>query len=668
MTEPMQHYTTHRAAYHALFGDFKTENSNAIIGVLSSAQPGDVTQQQIQAWEKQVTILKQCDIPADALVCFEYLIPRMGKRIDNVVITDNAIFALEFKVGSTNYDQHAKTQAIDYALDLKNFHQQSRNVHIIPILVATEARPIKQTLSYHEDKVATLQLANATTLSVLMKEINCAVTAPSLNANTWFNSVYEPTPTIIEASQALYTGHDVTEISRSEAGATNLSKTSKAISKVIEHCKTNKKKAICFVTGIPGAGKTLAGLNLACDRRLADNDDTEHAVFLSGNGPLVNILQEALARDTVERTRGTEAPTKKSDALRQTKSFIQNIHHFRDEYLDDTLIPIEKVTVFDEAQRAWNAEQASKFMKQKRGIDNFNMSEPEYLINVMDRHEDWATVVCLIGHGQEINTGEAGIAEWFRAIEKHHSDWEVHAPDSKEALEILSSPGLSQLSTMIEFDSNLHLSASVRSFRSEHVSDFVAALLEGEADNTQTAYNAIKADFPIVITRSLDEAKDWIRSQARGSERYGLLVSSGARRLKALGLNPGAIKDNSAVCNWFLNEATDVRSSYYMEDPATEFETQGLELDWTVVVWDGDLTHNKKDGWNYKQFKGSKWQNVKAVENQVYRMNAYRVLLTRARQGMVVVVPEGSDTDQTRLPERYDPTWEYLLNCSIPQI
>ena len=665
MTETHPTYITYRAAYIANVSAFLNDTDDTIMGRLVGAQQGDVVVAQRNAWYQQIEILKACldDLP-DAVICFEYLIPRMGKRIDNVLITNNAIYAIEFKVGSTSYDQHAKTQAIDYALDLKNFHQQSRSLPVIPVLVATDAPDNLTTLVFAEDQVANLLFANKRNLSQVFN----AVIRPenNINSTAWINSVYEPTPTIIEASQALYGGHDVTEISRSESGFDNLSITTDAISAVIERCKASQSKAICFVTGVPGAGKTLAGLNLACTRRQADKQDAEHAVFLSGNGPLVSILQEALARDAVVRAKKENTTLTKSDALRQTKSFIQNIHHFRDEYLDQSLQPIERVAVFDEAQRAWSKHQTSKFMKQKRGIEHFDMSEPEYLIEVMNRAEGWRVIVCLIGHGQEINTGEAGIVEWFNALNDKFPDWGIFIPNSLEARSLISKPELEDLKTRATAINGLHLSASIRSFRSEHVSDFVGVLLDGHAVNTKNKLDAINGDFPIVITRSIDTAKQWIKDQARGSERYGLLASSGARRLKAIGITTGSVKGDE--CNWFLNDANDVRSSYYLEDAASEFETQGLEMDWSMIVWDGDLIHNPGSGWTYKAFKGSKWQHINSLENQNYRLNAYRVLLTRARQGMVIVVPTGDTGDSTRPNSIYDPTWNYLCACNLTQI
>lgn len=392
----------------------------------------------------------------------------------------------------------------------------------------------------------------------------------------WCNSIYKPTPTIIEAAQALYKVHSVKEISRSDSGAINLEKTSAAVSEIIEYSKKHSRKSICFITGVPGAGKTLAGLTLANERH--NTDEGEHAVFLSGNGPLVEVLQEALARNEVAESKSTKSGITKKQALSKVKSFIQNIHHFRDDNLQSDIAPIEKVTIFDEAQRAWTAEQASSFMARKKGIANFTMSEPEFLISVLDRHQDWATIVCLIGGGQEINTGEAGLPEWFSAISTKYPHWDVYASGSLSEKEytngedIYGSLGCNQLTVKEE----LHLAVSLRSFRSELVSEFIGNVLNLDKPKATTIFSTIQKTYPIVLTRSLQRAKKWLRTQARGGEQYGITAYSGALRLKPEGIH---IKAKIDPKYWFLNEASDVRSCMFLEDAATEFDIQGLELD-----------------------------------------------------------------------------------------
>ena len=402
-----------RSYYKNSISNFIVEDKNSILGQLSLNHSNrQLEDLQKNAWVKQIEILKDQLNGFNGQVYFEFAIPRMGKRVDNIIIIKDSIFVVEFKVGDDGFESSAQAQVLDYTLDLKHFHEGSHYAKLIPLLVATNAESqepeISQIIELNE--VAKTNKENLkTTLDFFLNENDC-----SFDYNTWENSIYKPTPTIVEAAQALYKGHNVEEISRSDAGAINLSKTASCLNRIIEDSKTNNKKTICFVTGVPGAGKTLAGLNIANERM--KTDENEHAVFLSGNGPLVDVLREALARDLVKTSKENGEPVTKANAKRKTNAFIQNIHHFRDEYLKNEIEPTEKVVVFDEAQRAWNEKQVSSFMKRKKGIENFRMSEPEFLVDVMDRHKDWCTIICLIGGGQEINTGEAGLEEWVSSF------------------------------------------------------------------------------------------------------------------------------------------------------------------------------------------------------------------------------------------------------------
>lgn len=399
------------AYYEAPIEKFLTERSESILGKLALHHRHELEHLQKNAWLAQIDVLKdQLSKVTSGQIFFEFFVPRMGKRADCVIVRSGVVFVIEFKVGSATFDRYAIDQVHDYALDLKNFHLGSHDVHIIPILIATKALTAESGIKFAQDGVATPLLIGSNRIAQTLSNASERCEEYSIDIPAWRSSGYRPTPTIIEAAVALYQRHDVEEISRSDAGAKNLQSTSNRIAKIIDKSKRKGKKSICFLTGVPGAGKTLAGLNIAASR--AEGHEDEHAVFLSGNGPLVIVLREALARDQVSRS-----GIKKTDATRQVSSFVQNIHHFRDEYLRDQSEPFEKVVVFDEAQRAWTREQASKFMQAKRGLADFWQSEPEFLIGVMDRHKDWCTVVCLIGGGQEINTGEAGLLEWLTALQ-----------------------------------------------------------------------------------------------------------------------------------------------------------------------------------------------------------------------------------------------------------
>ena len=644
-----------RAYYGKSITDFIQEDDLNILGTLAKNHGYQTLEKSQQnAWERQITILKSQLAELTGYIYFEFSIPRMGKRVDNIVILGDKIFLLEFKIGSEQYDKYAIDQVIDYALDLRNFHEGSHYANLIPILIAEKA-PILENNFQTAQNLDQAILLNAQNLNEFFKPYD---SSSLMDVLAWEQSPYKPTPTIIEAAQALYQNHDVAEITRSDAGAKNLSATANCISNIIEQAKQGNKKAICFVTGVPGAGKTLAGLNIA-NQRLKVAED-EHAVFLSGNGPLVQVLQEALARN-----RAIKNKIKKETALKETRAFIQNIHHFRDEYLKNSQAPTEKVVVFDEAQRAWNQHQTSKFMSQKRGQSDFNQSEPEFLIEVMNRHQNWCVIVCLIGEGQEINTGEAGLVAWMQALQSSYPDWQVHYSNLivNQDNYLQDAAIKSWLSTTGVEQNHLHLATSVRSFRSEKVSAWVHALLDMD-EQAKSLWKEIQSNYPIVLTRDLQKAKAWVKAQAKGSERYGLVASSGARRLKALGVH---VKNEIDVANWFLNPKYDVRSSYFLEDVATEFDVQGLELDWVCLAW-GENFYYQGNQWYYQSFKGCKWQNINKEEDKQFTQNAYRVLLTRARQGMVIWIPEGSENDNTRQKKFYDGTYQYLKSIGIDEL
>jgi len=647
-----------RAYYTAPIASFLCADPQAIFGRLAEQHAFDLEEQQKAAWQAQIRILQQAlaDIPGQ--IYFEFSIPRMGKRVDVIVLAQGIVFVLEFKVGERSYPAHALEQVLDYALDLKNFHETSHARPIVPVLVATEAKVVPGSLKAYPDQVYEPLKVNAATLGKLIQYCLQTIQAPKIDAAEWEAGRYKPTPTIIEAAQALYRGHNVQEISRSDAGAINLSETSAAIDRIIASTKRKRQKAICFITGVPGAGKTLAGLNIA-NQRLQQGED-EHAVFLSGNGPLVIVLREALVQDDMRKGQS------RKDAARKAEAFIQNIHHFRDEYLSSDAAPLERVVIFDEAQRAWTREMAADFMRRKRGQLGFDMSEPEFLISVLDRHSDWAVIICLIGGGQEINTGEAGLEEWFCALQKSFPGWQVYVSQQLTDAEYLGQKKPADLlpKKQLHVEDRLHLAVSVRSYRSEKVSAWVKAVLDGDLAAARSLYGEIAGRYPIHLTRDLGRARAWLRQTARGSERFGLLASSGANRLRPEGI---FVKAEIEVAHWFLSERGDVRSSYALEGTATEFDIQGLELDWTAVAWDADLRYGP-NGWEYRAFKGSQWQTVKDAQRRVYLKNAYRVLLTRARQGMVIFVPRGDVEDETRSPEFYDGTYNYLLQIGCTEL
>ena len=650
-----------KAYYNSTISDFLSTSDEAILGQLMLKDEFRTTIEQKNAWQAEISILKEQlkNVP-EGYIIFEYTVPRIGDRIDVTCIICGIIFVLEFKINSQEYSALDEEQVVDYALDLKYFHEESESRHIVPILIATQAEASGLTVTIFDDKILDTIFCNANDIAEKINGILRVIPAnATITDNAWIDSRYRPTPTIIEAAQALYQHHDVREISRNDAGAENLEKTNAAINYVIEDCKLNNKKAICFITGVPGAGKTLAGLNIANTRHQYEEND--HAVFLSGNGPLVDVLQEALARDDARRN-----DISKRIAKTKTKAFIQIIHRFRDQAVDTDARPFEKVAIFDEAQRAWDMQQLSKFMEQKKGVPDYNKSEPESLIEFMDRHEDWATIVCLVGGGQEINTGEGGIADWFGALRDHFTDWEIYLSDQMTDSEYIGNSSIDEMLGGRDYHTipELHLSVSMRSFRSEKQSAFVKALLDCEVEAARHLYEELKEKYPIFLTRNLDVAKQWVRGKARGSERYGIMATSAAERLRTRGI--WARNDIKPV-KWFLEGKDDVDSSFHLEVTATEFEVQGLEIDYGIVAWDGDMRYS--DGaFVFKRFTRNMWCNVNKEDRRKYMKNAYRVLLTRSRQGMIIYVPEGNVNDPTTAPELYDGTFEYLKQIGIETI
>ena len=651
-----------RSYYSARIREFLDEKPETLLGKLMVSDEFSTTDLQKNAWRKEIDILQdQLRSVENGDIAFEYTIPRMGHRIDVVCIIRGLIFLLEFKVGDSEYRKSTADQVMDYALDLKYFHELSADRYIIPISIPTEAPAVCNEVSFMEDKISNVLKCTKDNIGLTISSVLSSVQDQDLSIADWINSRYAPTPTIIEAAQAMYRNHSVKDISRNDAGAHNLTATTETINQIIDDCKRNHKKAICFVTGVPGAGKTLAGLNIANERHNFDAD--EHAVFLSGNGPLVDILQAALAKDRSSRTGITIAEAKK-----ETKAFIQIIHRFRDEALTTNNPPAEKVAIFDEAQRAWNEESLTDFMKRKKGVDAFNQSEPEFLIRIMDRHQDWAVIVCLVGGGQEIYNGEAGIIDWFRALQKKFRNWHIYLSDKITDSEYVGNSSIEELLTGCSYSLRpaLHLGVSLRSFRSEKLAEFVKLLLDNEPSAAAAVYSELSIHYPIILTRDLDKAKEWIRKKARGTERYGLLASSEGKRLRGIGIWVPSVINH---VGWFLNEKDNVDSSYFLEVAASEFKVQGLEIDYSILAWDADLRRSGK-GFDYFKFRGTRWNHVNNMQQQKYLKNAYRVLMTRARQGMIIFVPSGTDPedDPTRDSAFYDDIYKYLRSCGIKEL
>lgn len=683
---------------------FIQEKPNLILGEITSNSSFNVDVTQRDAWKEEINLLQKTLKDYTGEIYFEYTIPRLGKRIDTVLIIDGCVFVLEFKVdrNGSSFTLENEDQVWDYALDLKNFHKESHNAPIIPILIS----PFSSTCQYTVFEIYKDEISNdgiykpiCCNSDGLVKIIRDALQVVSkddlLDPNKWGDSSYSPTPTIIEAATYMFKNHSVKNITSTAASAENIEQTCSIISDIIEDAQSNKKKAICFITGVPGAGKTLVGLRIAIEK--TDKDKSIPAVYLSGNGPLVNVLREALVRDKVNRSYEEHTRNKTIKKLTKTKAsievklFIQNVHNFRDDCLKDTEFsngvivkegkaPVEHIAIFDEAQRAWTQKETATFMQKKKHTPGFPYSESYFLISCLDRHKDWAVVICLVGGGQEINRGEAGISEWLKALnQEKFQNWDIYISPNLSDSEYAATESIKTVVNpdRIHLHDELHLSVSMRSFRAENLSLFIKNLLDLDINSASEIYKHLNK-YPIVLTRSIEKGKEWVKTHARGSERYGVMVSSQAFRLRPYALD---VQVKTDPVHWFLDDKDDVRSSYFMEDVATEFDVQGLELDWSCVVWDGDMrfvqgSANHKSSWAHYQFKGSQWKHINIKEGKLYQKNAYRVLLTRARQGMCIVVPEGNckknkegfSEDKTRLPEFYDTTYNYLKSIGIKEI
>ena len=709
-----------RCLYDNSFTGFLNDADMTILGNLCDHYNGYELTTTREAWMGEITIMRDTLSHLDdknGQIIFEYDIPRLGKRIDVVLLYKGIIFCIEFKVGEKNIQEAHIDQVLDYALDLKNFHRFSRDQVIVPILVATEykkASSIVQPSGYDNRVMNPLVTGKDSLFALIMDVLKQYPNEPPVNSK-WIISPYAPTPTIIEAARSLYENHSVEDITRHEADDVFTDRTISYILQVIKESKEQQKKSICFVTGVPGAGKTLVGLDVAIKQTYQGNNKPvkdEGAVYLSGNGPLVAVLTEALAQDNYKKARERKESKKLTDSRREVSKSIQMIHRYRDNMLAKIKNPVENgtleidpvkairmgtagfgevehVAIFDEAQRSWTHKRLADYLKRggtygnKLKVPNFPVSEAAFLIWSLDQRVDWATIVCLVGGGLEINTGEAGISEWIRALNEQFRHWEVHISSKLTEPEYAEGKvnELLKDNIKVRYADDLHLGVSLRSYRAEKVSAFVHALLSFDKENAAKIYQEIKDKYPIVMTRDMAKAREWLHKQVRGSERTGVLVTKEAARYKPLAVHILPSGDENAV-HWFLDDKTDVRSSNYLEDAATEIQVQGLELDYTCVLWDADM--RCEDGkWRYYSFNGntSKWVeqigNTESKQDKIkYMLNAYRVLLTRARAGMVICIPYGNGNktangfweDKTRLPEFYDGTYQYLKSIGIEEI
>ena len=697
---------------------FLREDSDSIFGKLCDRYNGPSLSTTRDSWIEEISVMKQVlanYAEEDGQIIFEYDIPRLGKRIDVVVLLRGIVFCFEFKTGESDRFESAVDQVLDYALDLKNFHKFSKDKIIVPVFIAPNYCDSFGTIrmSVYDDMVVNPLVIHKSGISRAISEVLQRFPNETAANPNWIISPYAPTPTIIEAARALYENHSVENITRHEADQVFTDRTINYILDVIQYSKQNNKKSICFVTGVPGAGKTLVGLDVAIRQTYQGKDEPvkdEGAVYLSGNGPLVAVLTEALAQDNYKRCREQHKDKKLTDSRREVSKSIQMIHRYRDNMLAKIKNPVENgileidpakavkmeeagygevehVAIFDEAQRSWTHKRLADYLKRggtygnKLKVPNFPVSEAAFLIWSLDQREDWATIICLVGGGQEINTGEAGITEWIKALNEHFQNWKVFISPHLTDVEYAEGKvdDLLKGNKNVIHSEDLHLKVSLRSFRAEKLSAFVHSVLSFDG-NASKLYSKIKEKYPIVLTRDMAKARKWLHDKVRGSERTGVLVTKESARFKPLAVHILPSGDENAV-HWFLEDRFDIRSSNYLEDAATEIQVQGLELDYTCVLWDADMRY-ANGLWKYYRFNGqTEWKeqigNTESKQDLMkYMLNAYRVLLTRARSGMVICVPYGNSNkdangfweDSTRLPEFYDGTYNYLKSLGIEEL
>ncbi|HUS02224.1 MAG TPA: DNA/RNA helicase domain-containing protein [Chitinophagaceae bacterium] len=681
-----------QAYFHSSIEEFININDDEIIGKLNKAGTSFASQWTITttSWDSSIQILKKSLAELIIInpsvkswqILLEYEIPRLSSRIDIIIIAIDIIFVIEFKYDRKKYELADIRQVEDYANDLHDFHVESKGKIIAPILLAPLGKSAINDIGLNEKSfILKCSKSNSENFSNVVNNIYLQHHNDAnlqIDDIKWEQSEYQPTPSIVQAAKALFAGQKVETITKSAAEEVNLETTTECLINAINKARENNKKIVCFVTGVPGAGKTLVGLNIVHEREKFGGEEFNTAYF-SGNGPLINVLREALSRDDFERQtllyksrKITSRPTKR-ESEKKVKSKIQNLHQFIKDCIRKPTPPDERIVIFDEAQRCWDAKQFSNKAKQNRNREKNpfiieEKSEAELLFEFMDRHEGWSAIIALVGGGQEINTGEAGIKEWGNALRLKHSHWEIYispqllSGDSSTAGQTLFDQTPNNL--IIHENANFHLSVSRRSYRATNLNSCINGIIDNNPEDALFHANSIKKTYPLFITRDIAIAKEWLIEKKSGTKRIGLVASSGGLRLKPYGIHVKQLIDEAL---WFLNDETDIRSSYYLEIVATEYEVQGLELDWVGVCWDADL--RRIDGkWDYKNFTGTEWNQIRALKEQQFLLNTYRVLLTRAREGLILFVPQGDPRDRTRLPEFYNSTFQYLKSCGFEEI
>jgi len=626
------------------FSDFRSATTKNVIDRLiarANRSGLDATAQSRSAWFVTKAALDRCydnlttPEKEDWWIGLEFEIPRVDKRVDCVVLTKSCIIVIEFKTGENRSQRAAEFQVSDYALNLRHLHSTSIGRPIIPLVVLTDpvrGSESKEKVSADDERV---WVESTETLDSFLARVasDVPMSPQPLEALKWVDGRFERTPGILEVIRHVATNHDVLEIRHHKGD--HVEDALKRVRSIITEARTDRRHVICFVDGVPGAGKTFLGLGATQpDSSAPDLTGT----YLSGNGPLVKVVSYALELDHRRKGGKSTAPV---------RGFVQPVHAFINSEYRRADPPSEHVIVFDEAQRAWSAHQMSKFHE-----GEISCSEASAALEIMQRHQDWAVVVALIGSGQEIDRGEAGIAAWLEAAATSPR-WSMIGPAS------LSKRSSAQIESY-HVDHRLHLSVGIRSPHSLTVTSWIEALLAGKIDEAKEIAN--QTEFPILATRDLSVMRGYLRDRARSDCRVGLVAPSKDRRLRAFGIERSTpFLRGVNFAHWFVHDQDDVRSSYSLEVAASEFDCQGLELDWVGMCWGGDFYF--EDSWKSQRFVGRKWQRE---ADHSLAINRYRVLLSRARSGMVIWVPEDRTQKHLEIPrDKLDRTWDTLVSAGV---
>jgi len=675
--EPRLRKTPGRTYYESSIDDFvKQKHPQDIVEFLTeSDESSDDCHLSLQknAWSNQIKILQKYLKDKKGYIIFEFVLSRVNMRIDVVLLMNNIIYSLEFKNGEDSFKSDDIDQADGYGYALKNFYEVNRDKYVVPILIATKApdSECSEGSDLGIDKLFSLFKANPNRMEgyidLIRSKYGSEVIFNEKDFDNWIKSPFKPNPTIIQSARSIYMNNQVDEFFKFDAGEENLKITELTVEAIVKEAKEKKKKIICFVSGVPGAGKTLVGLDLAGKTRNDKSGGLPEAVFFSGNGPLINVLTEALGRDAF-KSNPLKFPNK-NRALNDVKVFIQNLHAFKQDIISTKKNIInENVLIFDEAQRVWDKEKLEEWLSKKCADKSyFGLSEADLLLSTLNE-KDWGVIVALVGLGQDIHTGENGLGVWFQSLLEKHDEWEIRLSKeifNQNADDLVEYADSIKKCPRVKECPGLFLKVSIRTPRAKNLSEFTEALLNNEPEKAKKALTKFN-DYPICITRDLRKAEDFVSRSSSRKERFGKLCSSNS---KILGRNSHSFDniDNWRIPNWMLDESGR-DSSNSLIYAASEFNIQGLEIDWSLLGWDMDMYYSNGEWQQQKMLTQKRFIESTEIQKK-HILNSYRVLLTRARKGIVIYIPKTNDyEDKFGVNKFFDPTYEYLKSCGIKDI